>query len=466
MKLRAMTLLVAVQVLASFASAQAQNDHLLCYKVTDDARSLNPPLPPLVLTPKQIDDFAVRTGCRIRPDQRLRARELCIPVAKSPSDPPLGPEIEADYACYRVRCDDAVSGNVTVDATDQFGAGQVTVRQRNGSRRLCVPVPKQTPAPPATPTATPTFNVDDCSPNPCLNGGTCTDGVNNYTCTCPAGFTGTNCEMCSATVVCDDGDACTDDLCDPAGDCTTAPTDCDDGNACTIDGCNPASGCTQTPGADDTPCDDDNACTSADACLTGDCVGDPLSATSCTVDTPDDGRCDAGTCRLPITLTTDLQSSVGAGGPQPAYFLYVNGQFGSVENAADWLLKVTASGNVNPSTIGMGVDNNLFERDALHQETLRFELDDEQASTVGSAPDLVYAVQIGVTGLSVGEELQYQASHTDGTQSGSIEITSANLSVSGTFTVTAPIGTFLDAVDLAAGPATTSVRLISLTTFQ
>ncbi|XP_060601390.1 sushi, nidogen and EGF-like domain-containing protein 1 [Ruditapes philippinarum] len=37
-------------------------------------------------------------------------------------------------------------------------------------------------------------NIDDCDPNPCLNGGTCIDGVNNYTCTCVDGWSGRNCE--------------------------------------------------------------------------------------------------------------------------------------------------------------------------------------------------------------------------------------------------------------------------------
>ena len=37
-------------------------------------------------------------------------------------------------------------------------------------------------------------NIDDCSPNPCLNGGTCTDGVNEYTCDCPLGVYGFNCQ--------------------------------------------------------------------------------------------------------------------------------------------------------------------------------------------------------------------------------------------------------------------------------
>lgn len=35
--------------------------------------------------------------------------------------------------------------------------------------------------------------MDDCASSPCANGGTCRDGVNEYSCTCPPGYTGTNC---------------------------------------------------------------------------------------------------------------------------------------------------------------------------------------------------------------------------------------------------------------------------------
>ena len=38
-------------------------------------------------------------------------------------------------------------------------------------------------------------DIDDCNPNPCMNGGMCFDGVNNYTCTCAPGYTDTNCTI-------------------------------------------------------------------------------------------------------------------------------------------------------------------------------------------------------------------------------------------------------------------------------
>ena len=37
-------------------------------------------------------------------------------------------------------------------------------------------------------------DINDCSPNRCLNEGTCIDGVNSYSCSCVKGFNGTNCE--------------------------------------------------------------------------------------------------------------------------------------------------------------------------------------------------------------------------------------------------------------------------------
>ena len=37
-------------------------------------------------------------------------------------------------------------------------------------------------------------DTDECISNPCLNGGTCIDGVYNFTCVCPGAFVGHRCE--------------------------------------------------------------------------------------------------------------------------------------------------------------------------------------------------------------------------------------------------------------------------------
>ncbi|XP_072021346.1 uncharacterized protein [Amphiura filiformis] len=39
-----------------------------------------------------------------------------------------------------------------------------------------------------------TQDANDCGLSPCLNGGSCTDGLDTYTCACATGFEGTNCE--------------------------------------------------------------------------------------------------------------------------------------------------------------------------------------------------------------------------------------------------------------------------------
>ena len=39
------------------------------------------------------------------------------------------------------------------------------------------------------------LDVDDCEPNPCQNDGTCTDGINSYSCNCAHGYAGDNCEL-------------------------------------------------------------------------------------------------------------------------------------------------------------------------------------------------------------------------------------------------------------------------------
>ena len=49
------------------------------------------------------------------------------------------------------------------------------------------------------------LDIDDCESKPCMNDGTCTDGVNTYTCKCATGNMGVNCESMSDqnSIVCD-----------------------------------------------------------------------------------------------------------------------------------------------------------------------------------------------------------------------------------------------------------------------
>ena len=55
--------------------------------------------------------------------------------------------------------------------------------------------------------------ADDCASNPCLNGGTCNDLLNNFNCSCPDGFSGPQCEVrgsLCAGFTCNQG-ACVED---------------------------------------------------------------------------------------------------------------------------------------------------------------------------------------------------------------------------------------------------------------
>ncbi|XP_052808437.1 fibropellin-1-like [Mya arenaria] len=57
--------------------------------------------------------------------------------------------------------------------------------------------------------------INECAPNPCINGGTCNDLVNEFTCTCATGFKGITCQTnpddCNPKP-CQNGGECTDDL--------------------------------------------------------------------------------------------------------------------------------------------------------------------------------------------------------------------------------------------------------------
>ncbi|HXJ37237.1 MAG TPA: choice-of-anchor Q domain-containing protein [Candidatus Eisenbacteria bacterium] len=95
----------------------------------------------------------------------------------------------------------------------------------------------------------------------------------------------------------DDGDVCTDDVCDATGACVHPPNTApcaDDGNVCTNDVCDGAGVCIHPPNT--VPCDDGNPCTTGDVCSGGACgSGPPVVCDPCLVCLP------AGGCGVPPT---------------------------------------------------------------------------------------------------------------------------------------------------------------------
>ncbi|MBT9559826.1 MAG: hypothetical protein IV100_27600 [Myxococcales bacterium] len=120
-------------------------------------------------------------------------------------------------------------------------------------------------------------------------------------------------------VACTDDDLCTDsDQCVSAT-CIGAPVLCDDGLACTLDLCDAASGCVHAD-LDGEPCDDGDACTVDTRCQDGACTGAPrcLASGPCRVPAcANDGTCsevtaeDGSACDDGDTCTGDGTCSAG-----------------------------------------------------------------------------------------------------------------------------------------------------------
>ncbi|MBT9560415.1 MAG: hypothetical protein IV100_30600 [Myxococcales bacterium] len=121
---------------------------------------------------------------------------------------------------------------------------------------------------------------------------------------CASAFACNEEHQCVPTVgkICDDGNACTVDGCDPVtGACTTAPTaiDCSVPAPCRLAQCNPATGACDAVAPNGTPCDggtcNDGACTCAPSCNGKECGDDGCggSCGGCTAGaTCTDGQCD------------------------------------------------------------------------------------------------------------------------------------------------------------------------------
>jgi len=108
-----------------------------------------------------------------------------------------------------------------------------------------------------------------------VDDGLCDDGNSCTRDICDAATGG--CTFVPSSGPCDDGDVCTrSDLCFD-GACTGTPIVCNDGNDCTSDSCDPFAGCRHVV-ANGAPCETGNLCT-VDTCREGVCA--PGLAVSC-----------------------------------------------------------------------------------------------------------------------------------------------------------------------------------------
>jgi hypothetical protein len=259
-------------------------------------------------------------ACEVLDDRVACIEGACRYPPKTCDEPPPGECIDNDtkYRSYSGvgRCENGacVYAEVVIDCLDcrascLLRCEGLTCNDSNGGCRSeghCIP--EQPPV---------CEYVDAPDSTACDRGGVGGGGADGF---CKNG----ECVGCAEDANCDDGSACTSDVCMTAtSSCAHTPVSgaCDDGDACTrVDAC--ANGfcvggdpivCDTAPGqcfeaagtcdpADGTcvyaakeagaTCSDDNACTTMDGCVDGDCIGGPPLDCDDQNECTDDG-CDA-----------------------------------------------------------------------------------------------------------------------------------------------------------------------------
>ena len=147
-------------------------------------------------------------------------------------------------------------------------------------------------------------------PVPCDDGNECTDDVCDPV---------NDCVFTNNAVACDDGDPCTTgDYCAQGACVSLSPLECDDTNPCTDDECVTGVGCEYTPNT--APCEDGDPCTDGDHCEGGICIAGP----DFVCDPDHDGVCLSVQCPTvapddcPTVWNPDADSAVCA--PLPGTF--------------------------------------------------------------------------------------------------------------------------------------------------
>jgi cysteine-rich repeat protein len=160
-----------------------------------------------------------------------------------------------------------------------------------------------------------------------------------------------------STPLCDDGDACTADRCDPVAHACQNPVSCEEGVVCTVDAC-VAGACQHTP--EDGLCDDANDCTDDLCNATTGCVHADLTGGSCEDGDycTEAGACDDGDC-----IITDLSLATGNR-------LKVSLKTGPTNDVLKAIVNLPlAEFSANPATTGLRIvlvdsaDQSIYEDD-------------------------------------------------------------------------------------------------------
>ena len=220
-------------------------------------------------------------------------------------DPVNGAQGTGCRAGTPVDCDDSIG--CTADSCNEVTKGcdnlpnnlSCTNGQPCDGAEFCDPTPLTGGCKAGTPVSCPgdgiTCSVEACNPlsgqcqttydnTKCPSGQTCTSGGCMAGATCNTSATCQDGNLCNGTEVCDT--STTPGICRPG-----TPKSCDDGIACTLNLCNPSTGACSFP-PDNSICSDGDVCTGVETCdptpVTGGCKdGTPLNCDdgiACTID--------------------------------------------------------------------------------------------------------------------------------------------------------------------------------------
>lgn len=175
------------------------------------------------------------------------------------------------------------------DATPKFGLSQI-------GTEIGVAYPYNVKCPSVLEVTGHVTFLYDCTQLVCDDGNVCTDDSCNPASGCA---NNANTASCNDENACTTGDICANKACTPG-----VAVSCEDNNVCTDDSCNPATGCVNA--ANTASCNDENACTTGDVCANKACTsGVAVSCADSNVCTDDSCNPASGCANTANTVSCD-----------------------------------------------------------------------------------------------------------------------------------------------------------------